>query len=98
MGWLDTPILPRDDKERALSIDEHQINKTLGIALFFSPFISMSSDNFVRNFFVRTKSLAESNHVPHDPISVIHLPCIYAGDVALLSALAYVDKKMMNEI
>jgi cytochrome c biogenesis factor len=53
-----------------------------GIALFFSPFLSTSSDPFVRNFFVRTEPLAESNPVPQDPISAIHPPCIYAEDVA----------------
>uniref|UniRef100_A0A6N2N9V7 Uncharacterized protein n=1 Tax=Salix viminalis TaxID=40686 RepID=A0A6N2N9V7_SALVM len=36
-----------------------------------------SSDPFVRNFFVRTEPLAESNPVPQDPISAIHPPCIY---------------------
>ena len=41
--------LARDDKERASSIDEQRI---VGIALFFSPFLSASSDPFVRNFFV----------------------------------------------
>ncbi|KAK7373302.1 hypothetical protein VNO80_06704 [Phaseolus coccineus] len=74
--------LARDDKERALSIDEQRIDGALGIALFFSPFLSASSDPFVRNFFVRTEPLAESNPVPQDPISAIHPPCIYAGDVA----------------
>ncbi|KAK8681202.1 hypothetical protein V6N13_053609 [Hibiscus sabdariffa] len=74
--------LARDDKERASSIDEQRIDEALGIALFFSPFLSVSSDPFVRNFFVRTESLAESNPVPQDPISAIHPPCIYAGDVA----------------
>jgi len=74
--------LARDDKERASSIDEQRIDRTLGIALFFSPFLSASSDPFVRNFFVRTEPLAESNPVSQDPISAIHPPCIYAGDVA----------------
>ncbi|KAL0286007.1 UNVERIFIED_CONTAM: putative cytochrome c biosynthesis protein [Sesamum angustifolium] len=74
--------LARDDKERASFIDEQRIDGALGIALFFSPFLSASSDPFVRNFFVRTEPLAESNPVPQDPISAIHPPCIYAGDVA----------------
>ncbi|KAL0386556.1 UNVERIFIED_CONTAM: putative cytochrome c biosynthesis protein [Sesamum latifolium] len=60
--------------------------------LCFSPFLSASSDPFVRNFFVRTEPLAESNPVPQDPISAIHPPCI-AGDVASAMALAYVDQK-----
>ena len=55
--------LARDDKERASSIDEQRIDRTLGIALFFSPFLSASSDPFVRSFFVRTEPLAESNPV-----------------------------------
>ncbi|PHT32452.1 putative cytochrome c biosynthesis protein [Capsicum baccatum] len=66
--------LARDDKERALSIDEQRINGALGIALFFSPFLSASSDPFVRNFFVCTELLAESNPVPQYPISAIHPP------------------------
>nr|YP_010934692.1 CcmFn [Rhodiola juparensis]WKV26776.1 CcmFn [Rhodiola juparensis] len=74
--------LARDDKERALSIDEQRIDGALGIALFFSPFLSASSDPFLRNFFVCTEPLAESNPVPQDPISAIHPPCIYGGDVA----------------
>ncbi|CAL5211907.1 unnamed protein product [Lathyrus oleraceus] len=74
--------LAQYDKERASSIDEQRIDEALGIALFFSPFLSVSSDSFVRNFFVRTKPLARSNPVPQDPISAIHPPCIYAGDVA----------------
>ncbi|PHT27164.1 putative cytochrome c biosynthesis protein [Capsicum baccatum] len=74
--------LARDDKERASSIDEQRIDGALGIALFFSPFLSASSDPFVRNFFVCSEPLAESNPVPQDPISAIHPPCIYAGDVA----------------
>ncbi|KAJ4949779.1 hypothetical protein NE237_002667 [Protea cynaroides] len=74
--------LARDEKERASSIDEQRIDGALGIALFFSPFLSASSDPFVRNFFVRTKPFAESNPVPQDPISAIHPPHIYAGDVA----------------
>ncbi|KAH0743450.1 hypothetical protein KY290_031443 [Solanum tuberosum] len=74
--------LARDDKERPSSIDEQRIDRALGIALFFSPFLSTSSDPFVQNFFVCTEPLAESNPVPQDPISAIHPPCIYAGDVA----------------
>lgn len=45
--------LARDDKEKASFINEQRID--FGIALFFSPFLSASSDPFVRNFFVRTK-------------------------------------------
>ncbi|CAD5197588.1 unnamed protein product [Musa acuminata subsp. malaccensis] len=50
--------------------------------LCFSPFLSASSDPFVRNVFVCTEPLAESNPVSQDPISAIHPPFIYAGDVA----------------
>nr|YP_010838111.1 cytochrome c biogenesis Fn [Apostasia shenzhenica]WGF19846.1 cytochrome c biogenesis Fn [Apostasia shenzhenica] len=79
--WLH---LARDEKERASSIDEQRIDgaPTKCIALFFSPFLSASSDPFVRNFFVRTEPLAESNPVPQDQLSAIHPPRIYAGDVA----------------
>nr|AUD39197.1 cytochrome c maturase subunit Fn [Pentas lanceolata] len=90
--------LARDDKERAPSIDEQRIDGALGIALFFSLFLSASSDPFVRNFFVRTEPLAESNPVPQDPISAIHPPCIYAGDVASAMGFGLCRSKMMNEI
>lgn len=90
--------LARDDKERASSIDEQRIDGALGIAFFFSPFLSASSDPFVRNFFVRTEPLAESNPVPQDPISAIHPPCIYAGDVASAIGFSLCRSKMMNGI
>nr|YP_010731518.1 cytochrome c biogenesis FN [Artemisia argyi]WEG39847.1 cytochrome c biogenesis FN [Artemisia argyi] len=90
--------LARDDKERASSIDEQRIDGALGIALFFSPFLSASSDPFVRNFFVRTEPLAESNPVPQDPISAIHPPCIYAGAVASAMGFGLCRSKMMNGI
>ena len=90
--------LPRDEKERASSIDEQRIDGALGIALFFSPFLSASSDPFVRNFFVRTEPLAESNPVPQDPISAIHPPRIYAGNVASAMGFGLCRSKMMNGI
>ncbi|KAK1383723.1 hypothetical protein POM88_021458 [Heracleum sosnowskyi] len=41
-GKMTHPLLhlARDDKERASSIDEQRIDEALGIALFFSPFLS----------------------------------------------------------
>nr|YP_010883791.1 cytochrome c maturation protein CcmFN [Pandanus odorifer]WIW39636.1 cytochrome c maturation protein CcmFN [Pandanus odorifer] len=90
--------LARDEKERASSIDEQRIDGALGIALFFSPFLSASSDPFVRNFFVRTEPLAESNPVLQDPISAIHPPRIYAGDVASAMGFGLCRSKMMNGI
>jgi hypothetical protein len=90
--------LARDEKERASSIDEQQIDGALGIALFFSPFLSVSSDPFVQNFFVCTKPFAESNPIPQDPISAIHPPCIYAGDVASAMGFGLCRSKMMNGI
>nr|UZP16144.1 cytochrome b biogenesis FN [Pisum sativum subsp. elatius] len=90
--------LARYDKERASSIDEQRIDGALGIALFFSPFLSASSDPFVRNFFVRTEPLAESNPVPQDPISAIHPPCIYAGDVASAMGFGLCRSKIINGI
>jgi len=90
--------LARDNKERASSIDEQRIDGALGIALFFSPFLSASSDPFVRNFFVRTEPLAESNPVSQDPISAIHPPCIFAGDVASAMGFGLCRSKMMNGI
>lgn len=89
--------LARDAKEKASSIDEQRID-SVGIALFFSPFLSASSDPFVRNFFVRTEPLTESNPVPQDPISAIHPPCIYAGDVASAMGFGLCRSKMMNGI
>ncbi|KAK1422105.1 hypothetical protein QVD17_24991 [Tagetes erecta] len=41
--------LARDDKERASSISEQRIDGALGIDLFFSPFLSASSDPFIKN-------------------------------------------------
>ncbi|XP_042528466.1 probable cytochrome c biosynthesis protein [Dipodomys spectabilis] len=90
--------LARDDKERASSIDEQRIDGALGIALFFSLFLSASSDPFVRNFFVCTEPLAESNPVLQDPISAIHPPCIYAGEVASAMGFGLCRSKMMNGI
>nr|WGH58927.1 CcmFN1 [Sapria himalayana] len=90
--------LARDDKERASSLDEKRIDGALGIALFFYIFLSASSDPFVRNFFVRTEPLAESNPVPQDPISAIHPPCIYAGDVASAIGFSLCRSKIMNGI
>nr|AHX81345.1 cytochrome c biogenesis FN [Licania alba]AHX81356.1 cytochrome c biogenesis FN [Leptobalanus sprucei] len=90
--------LARDDKKRASSIDEKRIDGALGITLFFSLFLSASSDPFVRNFFVRTEPLAESNPVLQDPISAIHPPCIYAGDVASAMGFGLCRSKMMNGI
>ena len=90
--------LALDNKERASSIDEQRIDRALGIALFFSPFLSASSDPVVRNLFVRTEPLAESNPVPQDPISAIHPPCIYAGDVASAMGFGLCRSKMMNGI
>ncbi|KAL8101444.1 hypothetical protein AgCh_033368 [Apium graveolens] len=57
-----------------------------------------SSDPFVRNLFVRTEPLAESNPVPQDPISAIHPPCIYAEDVASSMGFGLCRSKMMNGI
>ncbi|GJT90169.1 cytochrome c biogenesis FN, mitochondrial [Tanacetum coccineum] len=90
--------LARDDKERASSIDEQRIDGAFGIALFFSPFLSASSDPFVRNFFVRTEPLAESNPIPQGPISAIHPPCIYTGAVASAMGFGLCRSKMMNGI
>nr|WML72249.1 cytochrome c biogenesis FN [Ceratophyllum demersum] len=90
--------LARDEKERASSIDELRSQSAVGIALFFSPFLSASSDPFLRNWFVRTEPLAESNPVPQDPISAIHPPRIYAGDVASAMGFGLCRSKMMNGI
>nr|ULQ69748.1 cytochrome c biogenesis FN [Mayaca fluviatilis]ULQ69779.1 cytochrome c biogenesis protein ccmFN [Mayaca fluviatilis] len=91
--------LARDEKEGASSIDEQRIDGEKDLfALFFFTFLSASSDPFVRNLFVRTEPLAESNPVPLDPISAIHPPCIYAGDVASAMGFGLCRSKMMNGI
>ncbi|CAL0306393.1 unnamed protein product [Lupinus luteus] len=74
------------------------LTELLELLFFFSPFLSASSDPFVRNFFVRTEPLAESNPVPQDPISAIHPPCTYAGDVASAMGFGLCRSKMMNGI
>ncbi|KAL0293192.1 UNVERIFIED_CONTAM: putative cytochrome c biosynthesis protein [Sesamum calycinum] len=40
----------------------------------------------------------QSNPVPQDPISAIHPPCIYAGDVASAMGFGLCRSKMMNGI
>ncbi|KAL8123956.1 hypothetical protein AgCh_011816 [Apium graveolens] len=40
----------------------------------------------------------KSNPVPQDPISAIHPPCIYAGDVASAMGFGLCRSKMMNGI
>nr|QXE44271.1 cytochrome c biogenesis FN [Sciadopitys verticillata] len=88
--------LARDAEERA----EQRIygELSVGIALFFPLFLSASSNPFVRNSFVRTESLAESNPVLQDPVLAIHPPCIYAGDVASAMGFGLCIYKMMNGI
>ncbi|KAK9187602.1 hypothetical protein WN944_019000 [Citrus x changshan-huyou] len=43
-------------------------------------------------------SMNKSNPVPQDPISAIHPPCIYAGDVASAMGFGLCRSKMMNGI
>ena len=85
-------------KELSTTYSHRNFDGALGIALFFSTFLSASSDPFVRNFFVRTEPLAESNPVPQDPISAIHPPCIYAGDVASAMGFGLCRSQMKNGI
>ena len=47
---------------------------------------------------VRTEQLAELNPLPQDPISAIHPPCVYAGDVASAIGFGLCRSKMMNVI
>jgi hypothetical protein len=91
-------VLPGPSDVRTSSIDEQRIDGALGIALFFSLFLSASSDPFVRNFFVRTEPLAESNPVLQDPILSLHPPCIYAGEVASAMGFGLCRSKIMNGI
>ncbi|KAI3985932.1 hypothetical protein MKX01_039014, partial [Papaver californicum] len=90
--------LARDDEDRVSSIAEQRNDVTVGIALFFSPFLLASSDPFVLNFFVRTEPLAESNPVLQDLILSIHPPCIYAGDIASAIFFGLCRSKMLNGI
>nr|YP_009402321.1 CcmFN [Zostera marina]ARX63720.1 CcmFN [Zostera marina]WMB97346.1 cytochrome c biogenesis FN [Zostera marina]WMB97370.1 cytochrome c biogenesis FN [Zostera marina] len=91
-------VLPGPSDVRTSSINEQRIDGALGIALFFSLFLSASSDPFVRNFFVRTEPLAESNPVLQDPILSIHPPCIYAGEVASAMGFGLCRSKILNGI
>ena len=90
--------LTREEKERVDFLEEEAIDGALGIALFFSLFLAASSDPFVRNFFISTEPLAESNPVLQDPILAIHPPCIYAGDVASAIGFALARAKMRKDI
>nr|YP_008080938.1 cytochrome c biogenesis FN [Butomus umbellatus]AFY16555.1 cytochrome c biogenesis FN [Butomus umbellatus] len=97
---LYTPFVRRTLVDSELSSRRNRTfhGPALGIALFFSLFLSASSDPFVRNFFVRTEPLAESNPVLQDPILSIHPPCIYAGEVASAMGFGLCISKMMNGI
>nr|YP_006073032.1 heme lyase [Nitella hyalina]AEH42846.1 heme lyase [Nitella hyalina] len=52
------------------------------IALFFSLFLCLTSNPFLRISFLSTDSGKEFNPVLQDPVLAIHPPCIYAGYVA----------------
>nr|YP_009040968.1 CcmFN [Tetraphis pellucida]AGN74210.1 cytochrome c biogenesis factor N [Tetraphis pellucida]AHI16013.1 cytochrome c biogenesis factor N [Tetraphis pellucida]AIB08439.1 CcmFN [Tetraphis pellucida] len=93
---LDFLFLARNAKDKVSFIDERRIY--MGIALFFSIFLSASSNPFVRISFVCTKSLAELNPVLQDPILAIHPPCIYAGYVASAVGFCSCPSKIMNGI
>nr|AJP33501.1 cytochrome c biogenesis FN [Gnetum gnemon]QJH91904.1 cytochrome c maturation subunit FN [Gnetum gnemon] len=84
-------------EDRASPIDEQWIDN-FGIAFFFPLFLLASSNPFVRNSFVCTESLAESNPVLQDPILAIHPPCIFAGAVASAMGFGLCINKMMNKM
>nr|QJH92070.1 cytochrome c maturation subunit FN [Podocarpus macrophyllus]QXE44202.1 cytochrome c biogenesis FN [Podocarpus macrophyllus] len=86
--------LARDAKEKA----EQRIYGAVGIALPLPLFLLASSNPSVRNSFVCTESLAESNPVSQDPILAIHPPRIYAGDVASATGSSLCISRMMNGI
>nr|AEM46215.1 cytochrome c biogenesis FN [Silene noctiflora] len=90
--------LIRADQARSFSLDKEGLSLALGIAFFFFPFLSASSDPFLRNFFLCTEPLAESNPVLQDPISAIHPPCLYAGAVASAIVFVLAISKMMTGI
>ncbi|KAI3861821.1 hypothetical protein MKX03_027426 [Papaver bracteatum] len=78
--------LARDDKERVSYIDEQRNDiAVVGIALFFSPFLLVSSDPIVLNLFVH-------------PILAIHPPCIYVGDITNAMGFGLCRSKMLNRI
>nr|YP_009047458.1 cytochrome c biogenesis factor N [Buxbaumia aphylla]AGN74249.1 cytochrome c biogenesis factor N [Buxbaumia aphylla]AHI16003.1 cytochrome c biogenesis factor N [Buxbaumia aphylla] len=93
---LDSLSSAQSANDKVSFIDERRIY--MGIALFFSIFLSVSSNPFVRISFVCTKSLAELNPVLQDPILAIHPPCIYAGYVASAIAFCLCLSKIMNAI
>ncbi|KAJ0500931.1 putative cytochrome c assembly protein [Helianthus annuus] len=95
---LYTPFVLRTLVDSELRSRRHQTFDGSWHCFVFSSFLSASSDPFVRNFFVRTEPLVESNPVPQDPISAIHPPCIYAGDVASAMGFGLCRSKMMNGI
>nr|APD51397.1 cytochrome c biogenesis FN [Pelargonium citronellum] len=98
--WKTKPLLHmvRDEKERTSFLEEKKSLGALGIALFFSTFLLVSSNPFVRNFFVCTEPLAELNPVLQDPILAIHPPCLFAGDVASAIIFALCISKMIKGI
>ncbi|KAF6144107.1 hypothetical protein GIB67_013208 [Kingdonia uniflora] len=83
----------------AFSIEEERLGGALFFfSLFFSTFLSASSDPFVRNLFLRTEPLAESNPVLQDPIPAIHPPLIYAGEIASAQGFALCGSKILHRI
>ncbi|KAK4414738.1 putative cytochrome c biosynthesis protein [Sesamum alatum] len=71
-------------------------NRTFdGPALFYAPLYPERKISFAPMGARRSR---ESNPVPQDPISGIHPPCIYAGDVASAMGFGLCRSKMMNGI
>ncbi|PHT57295.1 putative cytochrome c biosynthesis protein [Capsicum baccatum] len=71
-------------------------NRTFdGPALFYAPLYPERKMSFAP---LGARRSRESNPVPQDPISAIHPPCIYAGDVASAMGFGLCRSKMMNGI
>ncbi|KAL0298219.1 UNVERIFIED_CONTAM: Cytochrome c biogenesis CcmF N-terminal-like mitochondrial protein 1 [Sesamum calycinum] len=86
--------LARDDKERASFIDEQRIDGALGIALFFSPFLSASSDPFVRNFSSFVPNRLQNQILFHKILYQLYILLAFMPETSpVLWALAYVDQK-----
>ncbi|KAL0293862.1 UNVERIFIED_CONTAM: putative cytochrome c biosynthesis protein [Sesamum calycinum] len=85
--------LARDDKERASFIDEQRIDGALGIAFFFSPFLSASSDPlFEISSFVPNR--LQNQILFHKILYQLYILLAFMPETSpVLWALAYVDQK-----
>jgi len=89
--------LARDDKERASSIDEQWIDEALIIALFFSPFLSASSDPILFEISLFVPNRLHNQILFHKILYQLYILLAFMSETLLvLWDLDYLDKKMMN--